>query len=37
MIDPDILTILALVVVVIAVLMAPPGPGSPLHSPVQSR
>ena len=34
MFDPDVLTILLLLVVVFVVLLMPPGPGTPLRSPV---
>jgi hypothetical protein len=35
MIDPDTLTILVLLIAVIAALLIPPGPGTPLRSPVR--
>jgi hypothetical protein len=34
MIDPDVLTIAILLLVVLYALMVPPGPGTPLRSPV---
>lgn len=37
MTDSDILTIAILLVVVLYALMVPPGPGTPLRSPVGSR
>jgi hypothetical protein len=37
MIDPDNLIIVLLLVVVFAALLIPPGPGTPLRSPVSSR
>lgn len=37
MLDPDSVTMLFLLVVVVAVLLLPPGPGTPLRSPVSSR
>jgi len=38
MTDPDLSTILLLfALVVLAILLAPPGPGTPLRSPVSSR
>jgi hypothetical protein len=37
MTDSDILTIAILLLVVIIALMVPPGPGTPLRSPVGSR
>jgi hypothetical protein len=37
MIDPDFTTIVILLVVVLAALLMPPGPGTPLRSPVPSR
>jgi hypothetical protein len=37
MIDPDILIIVLLLVVVSAALLMPPGPGTPLRSPVSTR
>jgi hypothetical protein len=35
--DPDILIIVLLLVVVSAALLLPPGPGTPLRSPVSTR
>jgi hypothetical protein len=35
--DPDILIIILLLVVVSAALLLPPGPGTPLRSPVSTR
>jgi hypothetical protein len=35
--DPDTLTIAVLLLVVLVVLLIPPGPGTPLRSPVASR
>jgi hypothetical protein len=37
MIDPDLMSLLILLVVVLAALLIPPGPGTPLRSPVPSR
>jgi hypothetical protein len=37
MIDPDVMTLIVLLVVVLAVLLIPPGPGTPLPSRVGSR
>jgi hypothetical protein len=37
MIDPDVLTIVFLLVLVIAALLVPPGPGTPLRQSVGSR
>jgi hypothetical protein len=37
MLDPDSITMLFLLVAVVAVLLLPPGPGTPLRSPVASR
>ena len=37
MIDSDALTLIALLLVVVAALLIPPGPGTPLRSPVTSR
>ena len=37
MIDPDVLIIVILLVVVVAALLMPPGPGTPLRSPVSTR
>jgi hypothetical protein len=37
MIDPDIITLIALLVLVLLLLLVPPGPGTPLRSPVGSR
>lgn len=37
MIDPDLMTLIVLLVVVLAVLLIPPGPGTPLPSRVGSR
>jgi hypothetical protein len=35
--DSDLLSVVILLVVVMAVLLIPPGPGTPLRSPVPSR
>ena len=35
MIDPDILTIAIILLVVVIALLLPPGPGTPLGSPVR--
>jgi hypothetical protein len=37
MFDPDSIVLLLLAVVVLAILLVPPGPGSPLPSPVKNR
>jgi hypothetical protein len=37
MIDPDLISLVVLLVVVLAALLIPPGPGTPLRSPVPSR
>ena len=37
MFDPDVISIVVLLVVVMAALLIPPGPGTPLRSPVQTR
>jgi hypothetical protein len=37
MLDPDTIMLLLLLVAVVAALMMPPGPGTPLRSPVGSR
>ena len=37
MFDPDVISIVVLLVVVLAALLIPPGPGTPLRSPVQTR
>jgi hypothetical protein len=37
MIDPDLMSLVILLVVVLAALLIPPGPGTPLRSPVSSR
>jgi hypothetical protein len=37
MIDPDAITLIVLLLVVVTALMIPPGPGTPLRSPVNSR
>jgi hypothetical protein len=37
MTDSDILTIAILILVVLYALMVPPGPGTPLRSPVSSN
>lgn len=37
MIDPDFMTLIVLLVVVLAVLLIPPGPGTPLPSRVSSH
>ena len=37
MIDPDVMTMLILLMAVLIVLLIPPGPGTPLRSPVPSR
>jgi hypothetical protein len=37
MIDPDLMSLVILLVVVLAALLIPPGPGTPLRSPVPSR
>jgi hypothetical protein len=35
MIDPDVMTILVLLIAVLVALLMPPGPGTPLRSPVR--
>jgi hypothetical protein len=35
--DPDVVSLLILLVVVLVALLLPPGPGTPLRSPVGSR
>jgi hypothetical protein len=37
MIDPDLISLVVLLVVVLAALLMPPGPGTPLRSPVPSQ
>jgi hypothetical protein len=37
MFDPDVMSVVVLLVVVLAALLIPPGPGTPLRSPVPSR
>lgn len=37
MMDPDLVSLLILLVVVLLALLLPPGPGTPLRSPVNSR
>jgi hypothetical protein len=37
MIDPDLISLIVLLVVVLAALLIPPGPGTPLRSPVPSK
>ena len=37
MIDPDALLLIALLLMLVAVLLIPPGPGTPLRSPAASR
>ena len=37
MIDPDLLILAILLLVVLVALLIPPGPGTPLRSPVGSR
>ncbi len=37
MTDPDLVILLILLVVVLVALLLPPGPGTPLRSPVGSR
>jgi hypothetical protein len=37
MFDPDMLNVVILLVVVLAALLIPPGPGTPLRAPVPSR
>ncbi len=37
MTDPDLVSLLILLVVVLLALLLPPGPGTPLRSPVSSR
>jgi hypothetical protein len=35
--DPDVIMLIALVLLVVTALMIPPGPGTPLRSPVNSK
>jgi len=35
--DPDLMSLVILLVVVLVALLIPPGPGTPLRSPVGSR
>jgi hypothetical protein len=37
MFNPDVLTLVVLLVAVLAALLIPPGPGTPLRSPAASR
>jgi hypothetical protein len=37
MIDPDLMILTILLVLVIAVILTPPGPGTPLRCPVPNR
>jgi hypothetical protein len=37
MIDPDQMIVIFLLLVVIAVLLIPPGPGTPLRAPLPSK
>jgi hypothetical protein len=37
MLNPDLMSLLILLVVVLAVLLVPPGPGTPLRAPVPTR
>jgi hypothetical protein len=37
MFDPDVMSVVILLVVVLVALLIPPGPGTPLRSPVPSR
>jgi hypothetical protein len=37
MFDPDTMSLVVLLVVVLAALLIPPGPGTPLRAPVPSR
>jgi hypothetical protein len=37
MIDPDVMTLLILLVAVLIALLIPPGPGTPLRAPVPTR
>jgi hypothetical protein len=37
MIDPDSIMLIVLLLVVVTALMIPPGPGTPLRSPVDSK
>jgi hypothetical protein len=37
MIDPDVMTLVVLLLVVVIALLVPPGPGTPLRSPVSQR
>lgn len=37
MFDPDVMSLVILLVVVLAALLIPPGPGTPLRSPVPTR
>jgi hypothetical protein len=36
-VDPDLMSLLILLVVVLVALLLPPGPGTPLRSPVGSQ
>jgi hypothetical protein len=35
--DPDVMTVLILLAIVLIVLLMPPGPGTPLRAPVPTR
>lgn len=37
MIDSDMMSVVILLVVVLAVLLVPPGPGTPLRAPMPTR
>jgi hypothetical protein len=37
MIDPDSIMLIVLLLLVVTALMIPPGPGTPLRSPVDSK
>jgi hypothetical protein len=37
MLNPDVIAIVVLLVVVLAVLLVPPGPGTPLRAPLPTR
>jgi hypothetical protein len=37
MIDPDTMSVVILLVVVLVALLIPPGPGTPLRAPVPTR
>jgi hypothetical protein len=37
MIDPDVLMLICLLLVLVTALLIPPGPGTPLRSPVASK